>query len=231
MNQSLSSPVEYADRAIVTTSLHMEVASRLREQIVSGEFAPGSKIRELHVCGWLGVSRTPLREALKLLSSEGFVVLTPNRGCHVAHPTDTSIRERRQMIVALECYAIGELCENLDESALAELKSVHAALMRSIEDGDISAFVEANARFHQGIIEQLGNSTIAETYKLQMAHLAWARLLSGRTTGYIEEAGKEHEEIMRAIMDRDAVRAREAVSAHHWNLDLRSRQNDRGDSA
>jgi DNA-binding transcriptional regulator YhcF (GntR family) len=107
--------------------LHEEAADRLRDMIVEGELAPGERVREQAVCDRLGLSRTPLREAMKVLASEGLVILQPNRGATVSDPGPADIADTFKVIGALEALA-GELaCERVKENEIAEIRVLHWA--------------------------------------------------------------------------------------------------------
>jgi len=205
---------------ISIVSLHDQAALRIRDLIVTGKLPAGDKINERELCEMLGVSRTPLREALKVLSGQGFTILTPNRGARVARPTGENIAERVQLIIALESYAIRSLCLEQDSKGLEHLETLHAQLLDSVKREDVEGFFAVNAAFHHATVESLGNDNIFELYRLQIAHLRWARLLANKVGEFYGEAAEDHERIMQAIRDKDAVRAQIELEHHRRNLKL-----------
>ena len=130
-------------------TLHGELVERLRELIVEGTLVPGEKIAEKQLCERFGVSRTPLREALKVLAADGFVELTPNRGATVSRLTVEDLDSVFPSIGALEALA-GELaCRRRSDEELAEIRALHYQMVLHYKRGERSAYFRLNQQIHE----------------------------------------------------------------------------------
>src|SRR5260370_40015061 len=137
--------------SILRRSLHDELAKRLRDMIVDGALKPAQKVPEAELCVRFGVSRTPMREALKVLASEGLITLLPNRGAVVAKITQQEIKELFPIMGALEALA-GELaCAKIDDRGLAEIRRLHEKMVDHYERGDWLHYSKLNRAIHQAI--------------------------------------------------------------------------------
>jgi DNA-binding GntR family transcriptional regulator len=137
---------------ILRRTLHDELVGLLRNMIIEGELRPGSRIAESRLCVHFGVSRTPLREALKVLSAEGLVQLLPNKGATVARVTRKEVEEIVPLLGAMEALA-GELaCASIDKDEVVRLGSIHAQMVESYRLGDKKSYGEFNRAIHDAII-------------------------------------------------------------------------------
>src|SRR4030088_60733 len=124
--------------------MHDEVVSRLRHLLTEGEIPPGARIPERELCASLEISRTPLREALKVLAAEGLVQLLPNRGSRAARLTDRDMRDLFEVCQGLEALA-GELaCERISDAGIADIAAAHAAMARHYGDNDLLQYYRCN---------------------------------------------------------------------------------------
>ena len=145
-------------------SLHEDVVGRLREMILHGELAPGEWIAEMKLCNDLAISRTPLREALKVLASESLITLLPNRGAIVADIRVEEIADLFEIMDALEAL-IGRLAvDRASDADIAALQSMHEAMVAHHERGARDAYFDLNQAIHQRIAELSGNASLASTY-------------------------------------------------------------------
>jgi DNA-binding GntR family transcriptional regulator len=136
--------------------LHEDATDRLRDLIVQGELASGAKLNERVLCERLGVSRTPLREALKTLASEGLVALLPNRGAIVTPLTLAKVRESFEVMGALEALA-GELaCRNVTDAQLGEVRAMHFEMLAAHARGDLAQYFRNNQAIHFAIVAASG---------------------------------------------------------------------------
>jgi DNA-binding GntR family transcriptional regulator len=202
------------DFALTPRLLHEDATERLRDMIVQGELAPGAKLVERVLCDRLGVSRTPLREAIKRLVAEGLVTLQPNRGAIVKPLTLEAVRETFQVMGALEALA-GELaCRNIGESQLAEIRALHFEMLACHARGDLAAYFRCNQAIHGAIVAASGNATLAATYRNLNAQVRRARYMANLSRERWDAAVSEHEAILAALVARDGARLQRLLSQH-----------------
>jgi DNA-binding GntR family transcriptional regulator len=198
----------------VKASLHNEAVTRLRDLITEGTLEPGSKVSEKGLCELFGISRTPLREALKVLATEGLVVLLPHRGARVASITGNELAELFPVMGALEGLA-GELaCVRITEAMLAEIRVHHHDMLKHHARGDRGAYFIANQAIHEAIITAAGNSVLASMYDSSRGRIRPARLMANLTLERWDEAVREHGEILAALERRDGPRLRQLLQDH-----------------
>jgi DNA-binding GntR family transcriptional regulator len=189
---------------ILRRNLHDEVASRIRDLIIEGQLAPGTRIYETQLGQSLGVSRTPLREALKTLASEGLIELATARGAVVKRFSEKEVRDMLDVLAVLEACAARLACERASDAEIAGMRELHDRMTGFFEAGNRLEYYKLNQDFHSGILRLSGNAA------LQSAHLAiQARLKRIRYIGNSEprkwnDAMSEHEEMVRRLEARDA---------------------------
>jgi DNA-binding GntR family transcriptional regulator len=192
--------------AIPRKTLHNELVALLRNMIIEGELGPGSRIAESRLCEHFGVSRTPLREALKVLSAEGLVSLLPNKGARVVLVTRKEMEEIVAVLGTLAALA-GELaCANAQADDLARIKSMHIKLIECYRSGDKQSHGELNSSFHEAIFAVAGNKTLGEANNLLQMRLRSLYSVTPRVPPRWADAVQEHEEMMMALEARDGVR-------------------------
>jgi DNA-binding GntR family transcriptional regulator len=196
------------------TSMHDGVAARLRSMVFERQLAPGQWIDEKALAeAWL-VSRTPLREALKVLAAEGLVELVPQRGCRVVELTDDDADHLFPVMALLEGRCALEAATKAGDAELAELKRLHDELERRAEAHDVNGYYRANHVFHSRV------QALADNRWLDRATgdlRKFLRLLRGRQLnlpGRIEASINEHRVLIDAFMQRDAARAERAMHDH-----------------
>lgn len=195
-------------------SLHEELADGLREMIVRGDLTPGTKVPEKDLCSVFNVSRTPLREALKVLAAEGLVVLEPNRGAWVSKITVEDLEEVFPVMGALESLS-GELaCQNITDAETAEIRSVHDVMRRAYDARDMEGYFAANRQIHELILNAARNETLTSQYHSLATRVSRARYVAKMTEERWERAMAEHEDILLSLSSRDAV-ALSAVLKRH----------------
>src|SRR5258708_5672212 len=141
--------------------LHEEVVTRLRHKLIEGEIAPGARVPERELCAALGISRTPLREALKVVAAEGLVVLLPNRGARAAKLTRKSVQELFEVCEGLEAIA-GELaCQRVSDMQVAEIATLHATMVAHYRVRDLIPYYRANRLIHEGIVRAADNAVLS----------------------------------------------------------------------
>lgn len=204
-------------QSIKRPSLHEELVERLRNLVVEDILKPGEKVPEKDLCDSFGVSRTPLREALKVLASEGLVVLQANRGARVAEVTREEIENTFPVISVLEQLA-GELaCRNLDAAGLAHLEDRHAAMVAAFKAGDRAGYFQANQDIHNALILLAGNPTLESHHRTLATRVRRARFMVNLSDERWAQAIDEHEEMMIMLRNRDAEGLGRLMKQHMMN--------------
>ncbi len=200
--------------AISRTALYEEVAERLRISIFAHELAPGSWIDEQMLADRFGISRTPMREALKVLASEGLVILKPRRGCYVTELSDTDLDQIFPVIALLEGRAAFEAAQKANTSDLAELDRIHADLERHAAGNDANHFFEANDAFHTALQEIADNRWLKQLIGDARKVIKLTRRQSLEVDGRVDQSLAEHRQVMAAIKRRDPNEAARAMHDH-----------------
>ena len=201
--------------ALAPRALYEEVAERLRQQIFSRELEPGSWIDELRLAANWGISRTPLREALKVLATEGLVTMKVRRGAYVTEPSADDVRQVYHLLALLESDAAGEVAAKADPQALAELPALHEQLERQARQRE--AFFATNEAFHLRLLELAGNrwrlQIVADLRKVMKLNRHHSLFRKGR----LSQSLAEHRLIMAALRDGKAQAAIQAMRTHFEN--------------
>ena len=204
---------------LASTALYEQVADRLRQRILGRELEPGSWVDELKLCGELGISRTPLREALKVLAAEGLVTMKLRRGAYVTEMSERDVREAYQLLSLLESDATAEVALRATDAELAELGQLHRELEAALDEaaGTPDRFFAANERFHLRVLEIDGNrwrlQIVGDLRRLMKLNRHHSLFREGR----LAESLDEHRAIVAALQKRDAQACRRLVSAHFSN--------------
>lgn len=199
---------------IIPPALYQEVAERLRQRIFTSQLSPGNWIDEQRLAEEYGISRTPLREALKVLASEGLVNLRPRRGCYVAEISVNDLRDIFPLLALLEGRALAEIIARGQTDDLDELELLHDKMERAARDGKTQRFFDANQEFHQKIQELSGNRrmlAIVQDLRKVMRLYQHGFLRHGDR---LHQSLEEHRHLMEAIRARDAAHAETAMRNH-----------------
>ena len=196
-------------------ALYEEVAELLRQRIFRRELEPGSWIDELKLAEEYGISRTPLREALKVLAAEGLVTMKVRRGAYVTEVSEQDLSEVYHLLSLLESDAAAVVAERATDAQLQELQGLHRELEAAA--GDRERFFAVNERFHMRLLELAGNrwrnQMVADLRKVMKLNRHNSLLKSGR----VEESLAEHRAVMEAIARRDAGAAMQRMREHFSN--------------
>lgn len=198
----------------VSNSLHDEVASRLREQIFAGVLPPGGFLDEAALCDRLEISRTPLREALKVLVAEGLLRHEPRRGCFVAEITERDLDDLFPVIALLEGRAALEATLNAGVADVAALEGLHQRLQLCADEGRITDYYEANYAIHEAFITLADNRWLAQTIADLRKILRLARLQTLQVPGRLQQSLVEHLAVFNALKAHDSDAAEEAMRIH-----------------
>ncbi len=198
-------------------SLHQETVARVREMIYEGQLAAGERVPEKALCQRFAISRTPLREALKVLASEGLIELLPNRGARVAKLTAAAVDEMFPVMGALEAVA-GELaCARISDVEIDEVRALHYQMAIHHKRGELKEYFAINQRIHGKILEAAGNPTLTALYKSLTARIRMARYVANLSRERWNQAMVEHEQILGALAKRDGGKLASVLKTHLKN--------------
>jgi DNA-binding GntR family transcriptional regulator len=196
-------------------ALYEEVAELLRQRIFSRELEPGSWIDELKIAEEYGISRTPLREALKVLAAEGLVTMKVRRGAYVTEVSEKDLADVYHLLSLLESDAGGVVAERASDEEIASLQTLHAELEAAV--GERDRFFAINEQFHMRILELARNrwreQMVADLRKVMKLNRHNSLLKSGR----IEESLAEHRAIVAALAQRDPALTVQCMREHFQN--------------
>jgi DNA-binding GntR family transcriptional regulator len=195
-------------------TLSQRVRDHLRDEILSNQLAPGTHLQEEEIAAQLGISRAPVREALRLLAAEDLVTITPRRGAIVKALSPQEFLDAYQVREALEVLAMRLAIPRLSEAELQALRDLHGEMMLSAARSDVDRFFEANTAFHTALVEASGNARLRELYRLLMNQLQRYRMRSMSLRGGIERSLAEHAAILEAVTRRDAEAAGRLLGEH-----------------
>jgi DNA-binding GntR family transcriptional regulator len=201
-----------APRTLARRALYEDVADRLRQQIFTRRLEPGSWIDELKLCAEYGISRTPLREALKVLAVEGLVTMKLRRGAYVTEMSRDDVAQVYHLLALLESDAAAEVASRATDAQLAELRTLHERLEKQARQRD--AFFATNEQFHMKLLDVAGNrwrtqivTDLRKVMKLNRHHSLFKQ-------GRLADSLAEHRALMQALESRQAERARQLMKAH-----------------
>ena len=201
--------------SLAPRALYEEVAELLRQRIFKRELEPGSWIDELKLAEEYGISRTPLREALKVLAAEGLVTMKVRRGAYVTEVSEKDLADVYHLLSLLESDAAGVVAERASDAQRAELQALHADLEAALPDRD--RFFAVNEQFHMRLLEMADNrwrqQMVADLRKVMKLNRHSSLFKSGR----IEESLAEHRAVMSALLARDANLTRQRMQEHFRN--------------
>lgn len=202
-----------ATGAINRYSLHREVTDRLRDMIVEGHLGAGAKLNESDIAQLLGVSRTPVREALKVLGSEGLVELSPGRGARVTCVSAEEARELFEVVSGLERHAVEIVARRIEAGNMATLREMHDRMTAHFLAKERHEYFILNHRIHNFLVELSGNATLRATHASLMARVRRERYMALEGTRW-PEAMREHDLLMGALAQGDGATAGEIMRRH-----------------
>ena len=203
------------DQNLGRHALYEEVAERLRQRIFARELTPGSWIDEMKISQEYGISRTPLREALKVLATEGLVTMKMRRGAYVTEVSDKDLNDVYHLLSLLESDAAAQVAQWAREEDIEELQTLHSQLTQAVQNR--AAFFEINERFHMRLLEIGQNKwrtqMVIDLRKVMKLNRHNSLLKSGR----VEESLREHQNLMEALAARNPAMSMQAMQAHFAN--------------
>jgi len=206
---------DHTERHLAPRALYEEVAERLSQQIFARQLEPGSWIDEMRLAGEFGISRTPLREALKVLATEGLVTMKVRRGAYVTEMSREDVAQVYHLLALLESDAAAQVAGHADEAQRAELRGLHDRLERQVRQRD--AFFATNEAFHMALLRIAGNrwaqqmvTDLRKVMKLNRHHSLFKQ-------GRLADSLAEHRALMQAIEAGDPAQAAALMQAHFRN--------------
>jgi DNA-binding GntR family transcriptional regulator len=208
-----------AGQARPAPSLHGELLASLRDYIVEGNLADGARVPERLLCDRFGISRTPLREALKVLAAEGLIELLPNRGARVRQLGAEDLRELFDVMGGLEGLAGRLACERISDEEIAEIERVHHEMYRFYLRREMHGYFQCNQAIHQMIVEAARNATLSATYASIAGRIRRVRYSANLATDRDRwgEAMREHEAILDALRRRAGSELSDILFIHLRN--------------
>jgi DNA-binding GntR family transcriptional regulator len=197
--------------------LHDFLVGALRDLIVEGELAAGTRIPERLLCERFGVSRTPLREALKVLASEGLVELLPNRGARVATLSERDVDDMFQVMAALESLSGALACARITDAEIAEIRALHYEMLAHYMRRRLPEYFRLNQQIHEAILDAARNPVLKATYQGLAGRIRRARYAANMSDERWAAAVAEHEAMLDALDARDAARLAALLGAHLRN--------------
>jgi DNA-binding GntR family transcriptional regulator len=201
---------------ITRKSLHSEVTDRIRQLIVESHLQPGQRVPELEISRDLGVSRTPIREALKVLAAEGLVELLPLRGAMVKTFSKKDATDMLALMAVLEIFAADKACK-ADQKKVDQVLALQARMSLLHAKGKRSEYFEVNQQIHDAIVAMADNESLSLVHSALSKRMRSLRFSGNSTPDNWRNALKEHEEIAAALQQRDTNKIKKAVGLHFKN--------------
>lgn len=213
MASSTGTPIEGVTR-ITRVTLHDAVLNQLRDMIIEGRLPPGSRINEGQVGASLGVSRTPLREAIKTLASEGLIEIIPAKGAIVRRFGENDIREILEVLKTLEQAAARLACLRATDAGIAGIRKLHDEMMERYAVRDRLSYFKLNQSIHSAIVRAADNAMLLEAHEMLQARIKRIRFVGNETPDRWAAAVAEHGEMIAALVKRDADALAEVLGRH-----------------
>jgi DNA-binding GntR family transcriptional regulator len=208
-----ASPSEGA-QPIARRSLHDEVVTRIRDMIIEGVLAPGTRVNETHLGQTLGVSRTPLREALKFLASEGLIELVAARGAVVKKFSAKDVRDMLDVLAVLEAFAARLACRDATDAAIVDVRRIHDRMAGRFAIRDRLEYFKLNQQIHSAFLRLSGNAALEASHASIQSRLKRIRYIGNREPQKWADAMAEHEAMIRFLEARDGEGLARVVTQH-----------------
>ena len=195
-------------------TLHDAVLNKLRDLIIEGHLPPGTRISEVQVGALLGVSRTPLREAIKSLAGEGLLEIAPSRGAIVRRFSQKDVADILEVLKSLEQTAGHLACLHADERTIAAIVEQHRQMLEAYAERDRLKYFKLNQAIHSAIVEASGNACLAQTHDMLQSRIRYIRFIGNRLPDRWAGAVAEHDEMIEALLARDGARLAAILGKH-----------------
>ncbi|MEO7200935.1 MAG: GntR family transcriptional regulator [Dokdonella sp.] len=207
-----------ASTIIARSALFEQLLGSLRDMILEGQLPEGSRIAEPELCERFGTSRTPLREAFKVLASEGLVELQTFRGAFVARISEAEAKDVSFMLSTLEQAAVKLLANSAPDAALAQLQTLHKTMVSAASRKDLVSYQTLNEAVHAKFVELTGNSILIDSYGRIKNRLLRVRRARPRSPDDLKRAIDDHNAMMKALAARDGIGAASIIERHYKEL-------------
>jgi DNA-binding GntR family transcriptional regulator len=211
-------------RPIARQSLHDEVVTRIRDMIIEGVLAPGTRVNETHLGQTLGVSRTPLREALKFLASEGLIELVTARGAIVKKFSAKDVRDMLDVLSVLEAFAARLACREATDAAIADVRRIHNRMVERYAVRDRLEYFKLNQQIHSAFLHLSGNAALESAHTSIQSRLKRIRYIGNQEPQKWAAAMAEHEDMILFLETRDGEGLARVVTQHMEHTWERVRQ-------
>lgn len=186
----------------------------IRRDIIMGRWKPKERLSEPMLCREFGVSRTPLRDAFKVLESEGLITLVPHVGAVITDPTVPDMGEKLELLISLEQFAAFKLALLRPPAALEEITACHSTMIEAARTADAAKYYKMNDDFHRAIVVGTGNKTLSDAHERVMWHIHRARHLANEHEPLSQNAASHHQKIVDAIVSGKSRAAEDAIRDH-----------------
>lgn len=208
------SPRAGASRIVLRESMHAQILPELRRDIVENRWKPGERLPEPLLCEEFDVSRTPLRDALRILATEGLVELIPHVGAVVTAPDSPDIEAKLQVLGALESLAAELAAKQRSSSALQRIARLHERMSEATRKDDVPGYYQLNDEFHKEIVAASGNATLAAMHEHLMWHVHRIRHAANEHEQLKPASAREHDVIVKSILAGNSAAAGQAMRSH-----------------
>ena len=199
---------------IDVTNINEKIYDWLKKRIINCTYPPGHKLNVRQLRKDLGVSQTPIKDALFRLAGEGLIEISSRKGTYVKEVTDQDIAEIYDTRLILESGAGEIIAKRITDEQIKELEGFYKATLRTDADADYRIFMERESEFHLAIMRYTNNSKLISIYKQLNAHMQSVRFSYGGRVKRLPNTNQEHENILKALKKRDPVKAKEAIKNH-----------------
>lgn len=196
------------------------VFNTLRQAILKGDLLPGERLMEIQLANKLGVSRTPIREAIRKLELEGLVIMIPRKGAIVAEITEKDLKDVLEVRTSLEVLAIELACARITEEGLRKLEEALNDFERALNGKDITLIAERDVAFHDVIFNATNNERLVQTLNNLREQIYRYRLEFLKDFSHHERLKAEHREIFETVKERDKERASKVIALHINNQEI-----------
>ena len=214
----MKSTTERAESVVRFAPMHDQILPHLRRDIVENRWKSGERLSEPLLCRQFGVSRTPLRQALKTLEAEGLVRLVPHVGAVVTDPGATEIGETMEILIGLEQLAAVRVAQSRPPKVLQEIRRIFRDMKQAARRGDASRYYELNNDFHLSIVRGTGNRSLVDLHEKIMWHVHRERHRANVVGPVTVESAESHDGIVHAILEHRAEAAGRAMRQHLENV-------------
>ncbi|WP_173571300.1 FCD domain-containing protein [Acetobacter conturbans] len=211
---SLGSSMSGKQKNLAKSPMHEQVLTTVRQDILELVYQPGERLPEPEICRALGVSRTPLRDALKILEIEGLVRLSPNIGATVTPVDVRDLRDKFDVLISLEKLAVERTAAIADNSMIQELKRLNHLMDTAAHNGEKKRYYDINDQFHMALVTMTRNETLLKVHAQMMNHVERARRITNEYEPLSKHVSSHHLDIVQAIIMKDSAGASHLIQLH-----------------